>query len=159
MILSELLGAPEPTLVERVGAWCLVGSLPAADDGGWSFRTDVQIPAGPTTRVGLGDQVFPLRKRGGQKAFVDVILLGRAVSNDVIIPHESVSKLHARCEVQADGVKVSDANSSNGTRCGPFVVGAEGVVLVDGGDVVFGSCPFVLLSCLGVLRVLAKIHR
>jgi len=159
VILSELLGASEPSLVERIGTWCFVGSLPEAD-ATWSFRTaDVPVPASPSNHVGLGDQVFPLRKRGGQKAFVAVILVGRAGSNDVIIPHESVSKLHARCEVRADGVKVSDANSLNGTRHGPFAVGVEGMLVVDGGDVVLGSCPFVLLSVAGVARVLARIQR
>ena len=52
-----------------------------------------------------------------RNTFHNMITLGRASNNDVVIPHASVSKLHAifRVDPKTHKVSVSDAGSSFGT--------------------------------------------
>ena len=83
-------------LRELCGDWCLVGAVPTGEgEGGWSFRTDVQVMAGTRTRVNLTDVALPLKKKreasGVAGTVFGTVLVGRAASNDVIIEHESVS--------------------------------------------------------------------
>lgn len=155
-------------LRELCGDWCLIGAVPTGEgEGGWSFRTDVQVMAGTRTRVNLTDRALPLKKKravgapeGNVRGSVfGTVLVGRAASNDVIIEHESVSKLHARVEVGEAGVTIRDAGSSNGTRVGDVAVGDEGVVVKDGGDVVFGACAFVVVSAPKLQDLLNKLAK
>jgi pSer/pThr/pTyr-binding forkhead associated (FHA) protein len=44
------------------------------------------------------------------------ITLGRAASSDVLLPHPSVSLVHATIQVQGTGYVLSDEGSTNGTR-------------------------------------------
>ena len=155
-------------LREICGDWCLIGAVPTGEgEGGWSYRTDVQVMAGTRTRVNLTDRALPLKKKRagvpvndpGRGSVFGTVLVGRAASNDVIIEHESVSKLHARVEVSEAGVAIRDAGSSNGTRVGDEVVGDAAVVVKDGGDVVFGACAFVVVSAAKLQDLLLKLAK
>jgi pSer/pThr/pTyr-binding forkhead associated (FHA) protein len=57
------------------------------------------------------------------------IAVGRSPHNDIVIPDESVSKVHAHFHTQAGqpGLALSDATSRNGTWC-------DGVELIPGAD-------------------------
>ena len=107
----------------------------------------------------LTDRVLPLKKKRGDAPFAGVVLVGRAASNDVIIEHDSVSKLHARFEVAKDAVTVSDAGSSNGTRVGDVAVRDAAVVVKDGADVVFGACAFVVVSTAKLQDLMVKLGK
>jgi FHA domain-containing protein len=107
----------EDALVDALGPFVLV-SFGGRDGtaGGWTFSTkSVQSPMAPgAVAPDLGGSlVYPLRKRGS--TFAGTILLGRASSNDVCMASSTVSKLHARIQLTADGFKLEDAGSSNGT--------------------------------------------
>jgi hypothetical protein len=99
----------------------LLVDVPGEDLAPWAYITDgdgvpVVQPAqrrGPWTGQAL--QVWPLRKRGGARGFRDVVLVGRATSNDVVIAHSTVSKLHARLRAQGGSWSLEDADSTNGT--------------------------------------------
>ena len=49
------------------------------------------------------------------------ISIGRLPTNDVVLASGSVSKFHAKLEVDSSGVKITDLRSTNGT----FVNGAR----------------------------------
>ena len=59
----------------------------------------------------------PLRKRpDSTKSFTERICIGRAMNNDIVLRHESISKSHAWIESDESGrLFVSDAGSRNGT--------------------------------------------
>ena len=103
----------------------------------------------------LSEAVFiGLRKRTPR--FENVILVGRADSNDIRITHSSVSKLHARIDdVDADGFSVRDAGSRNGT----FVdaLEAKTPIRTSCGDVLrFGDRRFRVRRTGRVLAAIAK---
>ena len=64
--------------------------------------------------------VVPLRKRAGSgKSFTSRISVGRAMNNDVVLRHESISKFHAWLEADERArFFVYDASSRNGTWVG-----------------------------------------
>src|SRR5215471_11717926 len=59
---------------------------------------------------------YPLTKSGANP-WAERILVGRASNNDIVLRHESVSKLHAYFEERQRGtLHLHDAKSANGTR-------------------------------------------
>jgi hypothetical protein len=98
----------------------LVGVVPPDESSGWSYRTlgGVLRPlatgaGGPLLTADM--QVWPMRKVRAAKGFENLILVGRASSNDISLGHATVSKLHARLQSSGDNWTVTDAGSSNGT--------------------------------------------
>lgn len=63
--------------------------------------------------LSLLNRVFPVAK--GTFAVPGPVTLGRTDSADISIPEESVSKRHCIFEIGADGVRVTDCASTNGT--------------------------------------------
>jgi hypothetical protein len=63
------------------------------------------------TRVRLA----PVRKRPGSNPFLLMVTLGRAPNNDIVLDQPGVSKFHAYLCATADGWRLSDARSLNGT--------------------------------------------
>jgi FHA domain-containing protein len=87
---------------------------------------------------------YPLIK-GGANPWAERILVGRASNNDIVIRHESVSKVHAYFEKAAHGaLNLHDAKSANGTRVDgePVDPNGGGVALKSGATLLFG-----LLAC------------
>ena len=112
-------------LRDVVGGWVMVGQLPS-ESSDWSYRTGAMATERGmhAVRSATGEleamidtawSVFALRKRDPKAAFASTILIGRAATNDVILGHSSVSKLHARVRLRDEGLLLSDAGSSNGT--------------------------------------------
>lgn len=61
-------------------------------------------------------QVARLRKREDANSFADMITIGRARNNDLIVKNQSVSKFHAYVRTGTNGVlTLTDAGSSYGT--------------------------------------------
>jgi hypothetical protein len=140
---------------------CLVGPKPPGGEDDWSFRT----ASLRTVRQKVGDSdvivdegflVFPIKKTK-TGPFATTVLVGRSASNDVAVPHSSVSKLHARISIKPDGLYLSDAGSSNGT-----VVNArklrpsEEVKLASGDLILFGACPYVVLDAASLHAILQR---
>jgi hypothetical protein len=129
-------------LRDVVGRWVMVGQLPS-ESSDWSYRTGAMATERGmhAVRTATGEleamidsawSVFALRKRDPKGAFASTILIGRAATNDVILAHSSVSKLHARVRIRDDGLVLSDAGSSNGTI-------VNGDQLGNGEDLALGS--------------------
>lgn len=59
--------------------------------------------------------LIPVRKREGANPFENLVTLGRARNNDVVIPDTRVSKLHTHFGRVGSSWSVYDASSSNGT--------------------------------------------
>ena len=113
-----------------------------------SYSTDVQLLSdeddGSAHTGSLSTLVFPLRSE------VHIVTVGRATSNDVVIPDPSVSRKHALLKRGEDGVfLIRDAGSSNGTTVNGRSVLSRGqgppTELKPGDDVHLGrvSCTFV----------------
>jgi hypothetical protein len=138
---------------ERVGAWVFVGAPTNVSHDEWSYRTLSSRTVQDTSKDGelivLRDSnVVHRLKKKKPGPFADTVLIGRSSSNDVVIEHASVSKLHARAKLDADGSpSLSDAGSSNGTRVSGDELGAGEPRPLKVGDVVtFGSCSYHTLD-------------
>lgn len=44
-----------------------------------------------------------------------IIRIGREVDNDIVLPHPTVSRYHAVIQITAEGIRIEDRGSSNGT--------------------------------------------
>jgi hypothetical protein len=89
----------------------------------------------------------------------DRVFLGRSETNDICVPHKTVSKLHAY--VQREGTPsrwfIVDTGSANGTRHNGLRLPPRAkAALVDGDALVFGRCVFQWMSARSLYeRVLA----
>jgi FHA domain-containing protein len=97
---------------------------------------------GDPSRYGL----HPVIKQA--KVWSDQILVGRALNNDIIFRHESVSKLHAYFKQRRDGVwLLYDAKSANGTTVdGQKIPAGEGLEVRSGVVLIFGHLPIELIE-------------
>ncbi len=69
----------------------------------------------------------------------EVVNVGRAADNDIVLTHESISGHHARLQLVDDGYILVDLDSTNGT----FFNGApaNNDVLYNGAQIAFGQVP------------------
>ena len=149
--------------VADIGGWVLVGQIPDAASG-WAFRT-ASVKGARAVKTATGEveamldeswAALVVKKRPGS-GFADTIFVGRSTSNDVCVPHTSVSKLHARIRDAGDGIFLQDAGSSNGTLVNGDVVGSGvDVALVHGDLIRFGS---ILLQCFEPRRLHSVLER
>jgi len=143
--------------VEKVNGWVLVGPPPPDAKDQWAFRTgSVQtvqdIETGTVMLIEDNYEVRVLTKRQ-PGPFQDTILIGRAETNDVVIPDGSISKLHVR--VRFSTGTLADANSSNGTTYDEKPLQPDEVVaLKDGSYLIMGSRHFYLMSAEKLCRLL-----
>jgi pSer/pThr/pTyr-binding forkhead associated (FHA) protein len=106
--------------------------------------------------------VLAVRKR--QRSFVNMITIGRAQNNDVVIPDISVSKFHAYFRVPPDGIRPSrsgvdlcDSDSSNGTWVNDVRIASKESVFIHVGSVLrFGA---VALTLEDAARLWDRVHR
>lgn len=66
-----------------------------------------------------------------------VTTLGRALDNDIVLESSEVSRHHARIELQSDGMRIIDLNSTNGTRVNGRSVRSQAIV--SGDEITFGN--------------------
>lgn len=134
-------------LTEELGAWALVGASVAEEEGDWSFRTlsarTVRDASGAVEAVLDDTYLVHLLKKMKAGPFAGTVLVGRSRTNDVCVAHSSVSKLHARIRVDASGLFLSDAGSSNGTFFNDERLAKDTEQqLVHGAQIRFGACSF-----------------
>jgi len=84
--------------VAQIVAEVATASQPAAPVRGQAFLLVRDGPAG---------RLFPLER--------NVVTIGRALDNDLVIEHPSVSRHHAEVRRQAEGFYLVDMQSTNGT--------------------------------------------
>jgi hypothetical protein len=85
--------------------------------------------------VARSNGVQPLRFKfeNGPQAGVEFLLrkstttLGRALDNDIVLESSEVSRQHARIELQQDGMRIIDLESTNGTRVNGRSVRSQGI--------------------------------
>lgn len=155
--LQPLAAQGAASFARKLGGWVLVGHVPDAS-GDWSYRTG-SVTSSRSVRavrgadgeleamIDTGWSVFVVKKAPGNATFAHTVLIGRASTNDVVLSHSSVSKLHARVQLSRDGLVLSDAGSSNGTIVnGDQLRSGEEVGLVSGDLVRFGSVALQLFA-------------
>ncbi|MBI5496868.1 MAG: FHA domain-containing protein [Deltaproteobacteria bacterium] len=118
----------------------------------FNFRTVVarestlqgKAPDGP---LRIRDQVFPILKPGEALKDGTRIFLGRVASNDLVVPHPTVSKLHAYFVREKDRWWLVDVGSSNGTKLNGMRAPVRAKVSINDGDtLLFGRCAFTFMS-------------
>lgn len=94
------------------------------DRAEWTFKTttisskrfSIAARDGGLSEAASRYRAFPLVKSAGNP-WRERISIGRARNNDIVLPHKSVSKLHAHFTQTEDGrLLLADAGSRNGTR-------------------------------------------
>lgn len=164
--LLPLAAAGVDEFSRRLGGWALVGHVPS-EAGEWSYRTGgitssrmraVRDAAGALeAMLDLSWSAVVVRKKDGATTFAQTVLVGRASTNDITLPHASVSKLHARLHLGRQHLVLSDAGSSNGTIVnGDQLRPDEEVTLASGDLVRFGSVALQLFSAEHLCSVLAR---
>lgn len=101
---------PDAFRDEVEGTWLLFRLPPGDLDE--TFTTQRRGAIG--SRVGP-EVVIKLAKRAGSNAFGNMVTVGRADNNDIVIEHASVSKFHAFFKHDGGIWTVRDAPSLNGT--------------------------------------------
>jgi hypothetical protein len=144
--------------VEEHRGLFLVRAVPPDEDDRRDFQTAVmgaETDEAPAAELEVaGWEVQPLRKRPGG-AFEDRISIGRTRASDIVVRHAKVSKFHAYFTLDADGLKLTDARSKNGTfldarRLEPN----RPVVVAEGSEVGFGPCVYKVMSAAQAYLVL-----
>jgi hypothetical protein len=163
-VVGRLVGANvDAALVASLGEAVLVGRVPAEDDGGWQFRTSAgKAVALPPMLDGSGfsreSMLWPLRKMPGSPPPKDWIIVGRASSNDVVVVHSTVSKVHGRVQLQSPGKAIYvDAGSSNGSSVGLSKLPAESPHPIHDGEILsLGNVALTFMWKSSLLRVLTR---
>lgn len=116
------------------------------------FSTLVTDDRGMSEMARESTDVFKIRhwviavKKAPEAPAQDRVFLGRSETNDICVPHKTVSKLHAYFQRDSSPVlkwSVVDTGSSNGTRHNGLKLPPRAKVqLVDGDTLVFGRCVF-----------------
>jgi pSer/pThr/pTyr-binding forkhead associated (FHA) protein len=165
--LTQLLGGDAPVLVLRTRSaenQVMFNTLPSSSHvpdrdrlDGIDETTDGRWPARGIGFV-ASSAVMPVTK-SPRNPFLGLITVGRASNNDLRLPSPCVSKLHTILRQAAEGWKIQDSGSSNGTR----VNGVKLEPKVDhwlnsGDDLLFGDTSCVFLGREG-LQTFCKITR
>jgi hypothetical protein len=106
-------------------------------------------PSPATDGLKIRHWVIAVKKPANAPA-QDRIFLGRSETNDISVPHKTVSKLHAyfqRDTAVTTKWQVVDTGSANGTKHnGMRIPPRAKVTLVDGDTICFGRCLFQWMS-------------
>jgi hypothetical protein len=87
------------------------------------------------------------------------ILCGRALTNDVVINHDSISKLHACFVASANGLALVDLGSRNGTFVNDTPLRPnEETLLVEQVNVRFGECAMTYFDAEAFVVLLAEMR-
>ncbi|GAA3591718.1 FtsK/SpoIIIE domain-containing protein [Klugiella xanthotipulae] len=109
LLEGSVISRTPPVGVHRISSWNVALS------GGLAVSTVVPIPA---------------HRR---------VIVGRAPQADLVLPSESASWHHCSLELEEDGVRLRDADSTNGTYVEGNAVDAEGILLTAPSTVIVGG--------------------
>ncbi len=129
----------------------------------FNFRTMVSREAtisskAPEPLLRIRDWVLPVIKPGEPMKDSTRIFVGRASNNDLVIPHPTVSKLHAYFSRDHDKWWLVDVGSSNGTKMNGLRAPTRArVSLNDGDTLLFGRCAFTFLSARRLFELLTRL--
>jgi hypothetical protein len=155
--LLPLVGQGAAVFAQRLGGWALLGHLPS-ETGDWSYRTGAvtssrtmravrDAAGGLEAMIDLGWNTLVVQKKAGSTTFPRTVLVGRSSTNDIALPHASVSKLHARLQLGGPGPVLSDAGSSNGTIVNGEQLRRDEEVALTSGDLIrFGGIALQAFS-------------
>jgi hypothetical protein len=118
-----------------------------------------RLEAAKAARERARPLVLPLRKV--QTTFPSMITVGRTENNDLVIPDEQVSKVHAFFRQYDHHLEISDAGSRNGTFVAGRRLESRGAsVPVKAQDrVCFGALEFILLDARACWEWLRQVER
>jgi hypothetical protein len=103
-------------------------------------------PAELAKVLGAQCYVAAIRKRQGG-ALGERVSVGRAMNQDIVLRHASISKFHAYLQSNDDVWSVADGGSTNGTSLNGAKLGAkESRPVADGDRLTFGSIEAVFLD-------------
>jgi hypothetical protein len=107
--------------------------------------------------------VFPMRHGIAGASDEDLVWVGRSTDNDVVIPDESVSAVHAFLRRGEGGsLSIQDMNSMNGTFINDEAVPPQGmgepVELESGARVRFGSVKLTFLKSFEFLNLVTQLR-
>ncbi|MBW1811331.1 MAG: FHA domain-containing protein [Deltaproteobacteria bacterium] len=108
-------------------------------------RKEVRIEPRPPWPT---DLVIPLAKTD-RNSFSAKVLVGRTETNDIVIPHLTVSKHHAFFSDDPDAKRstVTDTGSTNGTKLnGQRIEAKKARYLTDGDQIAFGDILFTFYT-------------
>lgn len=148
---------PEESFCQRFPHPFMLGKEVVEEE--FAFRTVVSreataAGATPAPMLRIRDWVLPIHKPGEGAPRV---FLGRAPNNDLVVPHATVSKLHAYFTKDQDRWWLVDVGSSNGTKMnGMRAPPRAKVSLHDGDTLLFGRCAFQFISARRLYEVASK---
>src|SRR5687768_13983669 len=103
---------------------------PEAGDPSQMFTT-IRLKAKPGPRTSPR-AILDIKKRAGSNAFADMITIGRAANNDIVLPDGAISKFHCYVRRVGNEWRLTDAKSTNGTV-------VRGAMLAPGGSAALTS--------------------
>jgi pSer/pThr/pTyr-binding forkhead associated (FHA) protein len=117
---------------------------------------EIQIEPLPPTPI---DPVFVIRK-SDRNSFASKILIGRTETNDIVIPHITVSKHHAyfKDDPEANRYTITDTGSTNGTQLnGQPISPKDSRYLSDGDQICFGEVHYIFYTAGGFYDLLKSL--
>jgi hypothetical protein len=106
---------------------------------------------------GLSQAIFIVRRKPYSQNPENIISVGRAISNDVVVPDYVVSKTHAMITVFKNMFFIADHGSTNGTKVNHMPIAPGSKVQLNFNDTVaFGRIVFVFTNPLNILSALRK---
>jgi hypothetical protein len=147
---------------DRFGAAFLVYysiAAAGAEPGLFTAQTADSDSAGP-----LSENKSELRwlavRSSGRSVFRSFISAGRALNNDIVLDHVSVSKLHAVFRLDdRDRLLLHDARSRNGTFVNDARVDSDAAharEVLSGAQIRFGSLPMILFDAEAMLAMVGR---
>ncbi len=96
--------------------------------------------------------------RGRLRLLHRVVSVGRAPYNDVVIAHESISKIHAKFEIRSEQLRLTDVGSTTGTLVnGRALAPGEKQLVQHNDDITFGDRTFKLYRTVRLHSVLTRL--
>jgi hypothetical protein len=164
-ILAEALGRGETSLdaARPLGRYVLVGMLPHLVSAHQDARTLKEVFASPKALDAAGLSVdmacWPLGRRGLGALLHRPVRVGRAWSNDVVLPDMRVSHQHAVLE-QGEVPTITDLGSSTGTFVnGQQLLAQQPRVLRHADRVSLGGLPLTFLESVRLCGMLLQGNR
>lgn len=132
---------------------------------GKSFATDTELsevtllegslitrkPQTPTQRISSWNVSIAAGKEVGSVVVLPqhrTVIVGRAPQSDLVLPTESASWQHCTLRIEEDGVRVQDAESTNGTYLFGQRVDGDGVLVTEAATIVVGGAVLNLFPTL-----------